>query len=73
MRHIILATFATVQLGTKPWCYQLPNTPNNCHAQDSKDCDGAPATYCIYDTKQQCEANKLYSDEKCIQNEVNNE
>lgn len=54
-----------VQLGNKPWCSVLPNTPNNCHALDPKECDGTPVRYCIWDSKAECEKNKIYSDERC--------
>lgn len=67
-RLILLVVTVTVQLGEKPWCYVLPNTQANCHALDKADCDGKPARYCIYDSKEACEAGKLYSDETCEEN-----
>lgn len=54
-----------VSLGDKPWCSVLPNTKQECHALDKADCNGVPAKYCIWDSKAECEKNKLYSDEKC--------
>lgn len=65
--YIILVIATISVLGNKPWCSVLPNTPNACAAQDKKDCNGNPSYYCFYQTKEECEASKLYSFEYCTE------
>lgn len=68
MNKLIVISLLMVQLGEKPWCSILPNTPNECHAVEKEDCDGKAATYCIWDSKDECEKNRIYSNERCEPN-----
>lgn len=65
---LLISGIMYANMGNKSWCYVLPNTQEHCHAIDKADCDGVPAVYCIYDSREDCEKGKLYSDEYCKEN-----
>ncbi len=66
MKNIIylLLLVTTVQLGEKRWCSVFPDRP--CYFCPPE--PGSQSSYCVWDSKEECEKNKQCDNEKCEEN-----
>ena len=59
---MILLLTVLVSLGNKPWCSVYPK--RDCYFCVQND-NSKGSSYCVWDSKEECEKNKSSSDERC--------